>query len=160
MHGLRGRYRLPIRAHVIPAMYAYYPARDDDYEYQQTKRAYHRNVAFMISGVLCTVGLLVVRFALRRERSYPTPVYIPPTVPTARALPIPRDPIEFELVVGSDKYDVIPDKIVDVKGTLVTFEQNPTRARRSARRSSTSPPMRKPPSQQRYRSLRPCTDRS
>jgi hypothetical protein len=99
---------------------------DDDYEYQQTKRAYHRNVAFMIIGVLCTVGLLVVRFALRREPSYPTPVHIPPPAPTAAALPIARDPIEFELTVGSDKYDVVPDKIVDVKGTLLTFEQNPT----------------------------------
>ena len=101
-------------------------AMDDDYDYQQTKREHNRRVAFTIIGVLLAVGMLVVRFAARREGSYPTPVYVPPLTPVPSALPIARDPIEFELVVGNDTYDVVPDKVVDVKGTLLTFEQTPT----------------------------------
>ena len=100
---------------------------DDDYDYQQTRRDYNRRVWFAIIAVIASVGLLVVRFALRREHTYstPTPVYVPST-PTPAALPIARDPVEFEIGAGATRQDVIPGKVVDIGGTLVTFEPNPT----------------------------------
>ena len=106
---------------------------DDDYDYQQTRKEYRWRVGAAIAAVLVGVGLLVARYAARRDRQrdydYATqPVYVPPSVP---APVVARAPIEFELVLGADRYDVVPDQVVEVKGgPKLTFEYNPTQLTR------------------------------
>lgn len=104
---------------------------DDDYDYQQTQRDYRRRVIVGIVTALGVVALLVVRYGLRRDRddSYPTPVYTPPPITTRNPdLAVAREPIEFQLVVGSDTYDVVPDRAIELAGGAgrIELEQNPT----------------------------------
>jgi hypothetical protein len=101
---------------------------DDDYDYQQTRKEHRRRVGVGIAVALLSVAFLVFKYGMRRDRDYdyggvPQPVYIPPV--SAPALPVAREPIEFELVVGKDTYDV-SDKPIELSAGSITLEQNPT----------------------------------
>ena len=104
---------------------------DEDAErYERGRREHRTRVGVGIAAVLGAIVLLVVRFGIRRDRDdtyAPQPAYVaPPTVPAA-ALLAAHDPIEFQLVVGSDRFDIIPDQRLDLPGGAnLVLEQNPT----------------------------------
>jgi hypothetical protein len=99
---------------------------DDDYDYQQTRKEYRWRVGLGIAGTLLAVGFLVFKYGMRRDRDYdytPQPVYVPQV--SAPAVPVAREPVEFELVVGKETYDV-SDQPLALGAGSITLEQNPT----------------------------------
>lgn len=99
---------------------------DDDYDYQQTRKDYRWRVGVGIAAALMAVAFLVFKYGMRRDYDdggVARPVYIPPvSTPTVA---VAREPIEFELVVGKDSYDV-SGKPIELGAGSITLEQNPT----------------------------------
>jgi hypothetical protein len=104
---------------------------DDDYHYNQERKAQRWQVIVGIGGALCAVALLVMRYGNWRDHEAairtPMPAYVEPSIPGPRTdFSVAKEPIEFQLVVGDKRLDVLPGQRIALPGdSSIVLEQTP-----------------------------------
>jgi hypothetical protein len=104
---------------------------DDDYHYNEERKSQRWRVIFGIGGALAALALLVMRYGNWRDREAamrtPMPAYFEPSIPGPRTdFSVAREPIEFQLVVGDKRLDVIPGQRIELpRGGSIVLEQTP-----------------------------------
>lgn len=95
------------------------------YNYERERRDHRIKVTVGIASVLLGVVVLVLRFALVRSTEY-TPPVMPVLDPPVRTEVPYIAPIEFQLAIGPDAYDVVPDRPIHLKaGGQIELEPTP-----------------------------------